>query len=218
MVQIFLGGIRPLPPDNQPTGIYKQEVLMPVWVGREGLAGDAQADRRVHGGPEKALHQYATANYARLAAAFPDATDLLVAGSMGENLSAPSWDESSIAIGDVFRFGDSTIQISQPRSPCWKIDHRFGVEGMAQFIAEQRITGWYFRVLEAGTVEPGVGFERIERNVEPVSIAALLTLWAEHRPDPDRLIEVSRTPGLTANWVGRLEDRAGRLRHQLVQR
>lgn len=212
MVQIFLGGIRPLPPDNQPTGIFKQEVLMPVWVGKEGLAGDAQADRRVHGGPEKALHQYAIANYARLATAFPDAAHLLITGSIGENLSVPGWDEANIAIGDIFRFGDSTIQVVQPRSPCWKIDNRFGVEGMAQFIAEQRITGWYFRVLEEGAVEPGADFAQIERNADPVSIAALLALWAEHRPDPDRLIEVSRTPGLTFSWVSKLEDRAGRLR------
>lgn len=212
MIQIFLGGIRPLPPDNQPTGIFKQEVVMPVWVGREGLAGDAQADRRVHGGPEKALHQYAIANYARLATAFPDAANLLIPGSIGENLSAPRWDETNIAIGDVFRFGDSTIQVSQPRSPCWKIDNRFGVEGMAQNIAEQRITGWYFRVLEEGAAEPSADFERIERNIAPVSIAGLLSLWAEHRPDPDRLVEVSRTPGLTASWISKLEDRAARIR------
>lgn len=212
MVQVFLGGIRPLPPDNQPTGIFKQEVLMPVWVGREGLAGDAQADRRVHGGPEKALHQYAIANYARLATAFPDAARLLIPGSIGENLSAPEWDETKVAIGDVFRLGDSTIQVSQPRSPCWKIDNRFSIEGMAQFIAEQRITGWYFRVLEEGAVEPGSEFERIQRNGCPVSIAELLSLWAEHRPDPDLLVEVSRTQGLTDTWVSKLKDRAARLR------
>ena len=131
MVQIFIGGIRPLPPDNQPSGIVKQEVVMPVWVGKDGLAGDAQADRRVHGGPEKALHQYAIANYARLASVFPEAADLLVPGSIGENLCVSDWNEVTIAIGDVFRFGDSTIQVTQPRAPCWKIDQRFGVDGMA---------------------------------------------------------------------------------------
>jgi MOSC domain-containing protein YiiM len=212
MIQIFLGGIRPLPPGNQPSGIFKHEVLMPVWVGKEGLGGDAQADRRVHGGPEKALHQYAIANYARLAAAFPDAAELLVPGSLGENLSATGWDEANVAIGDVFRFGDSIIQVSQPRSPCWKIDNRFAVEGMAQFITEQRIPGWYFRVLEEGAVEPSASFEQIERNPDPVSIAAFLSLWAEHRPDPEHLMDVSRTPGLTPAWVSKLVDRAGRLR------
>lgn len=212
MIALFLGGIRPLPPDNAPTGIFKQPVEMPVWLGREGLAGDAQADRRVHGGPEKALHQYPVAHYARLAAAFPEAAPLLVPGALGENLSVPDWDEASIAIGDVFQLGDAKVQVSQPRSPCWKIDHRFTAEGMAQFIAEQRITGWYFRVLEEGAVEPGSAFERIERNPQPVSVATLLTLWAGHRPDPDRLLDVSRMNGLSSGWIKKLVDRAERLR------
>lgn len=209
---IFLGGIRPLPPDNGPTGIFKHPVEMPVWLGKEGLAGDAQADRRVHGGPEKALHQYPVSHYARLAAAFPDARPLLVPGALGENLSVPGWDEANIAIGDVFRLGDAKVQVSQPRSPCWKIDNRFGADGMAQFIAAQRITGWYFRVLEEGTVESGTEFERIERTPQPVSVAELLTLWAEHRPDPERLLDVSRTNGLSSGWVKKLVDRAERLR------
>lgn len=211
-ISIFMGGIRPLPPDNKPTGIFKRLIEGPVWVGGEGLAGDAQADRRVHGGPEKAVHQYPAAHYARLAAAFPEAAPALVIGAMGENLSAPGWDEGSVAIGDVFRFGDATLQVSQPRSPCWKIDQRFGVEGMAAFVAEQRITGWYFRVLEEGMVEPGGGFERIGRNADPLSIAELLALWAEHRPDPQRLHEVARIPGLSSRWVAKLADRAARLR------
>ncbi|MDX9995897.1 MAG: MOSC domain-containing protein [Rhodocyclaceae bacterium] len=212
MIAIFMGGIRPLPPDNKPTGIFKRLIEAPVWVDTEGLAGDAQADRRVHGGPEKAVHQYPVAHYAALAAAFPEARDALVPGSMGENISAPGWDEASVAIGDVFRCGDVVLQVSQPRSPCWKIDQRFGVDGMAAHIAARHITGWYFRVLEAGAVEPGVDFMRIDRNAEPLPIAALLTLWAEHRPDPQRLLEVTRIPGLSSRWVEKLEDRAARLR------
>lgn len=69
---LFMGGIRPLPPENRPTGIFKAEIVMPAWIGMEGLTGDAQADRRVHGGPDKALHQYPVAHYARLALAFPE--------------------------------------------------------------------------------------------------------------------------------------------------
>ena len=212
MISIFIGAIRPLPPDNQPTGIFKQEIVAPVWVGKEGLAGDAQADRRVHGGAEKALHQYPAAHYTTLAAAFPEARESLVPGAMGENISTPGWDETTIAIGDVFQFGCARIQVSQPRSPCWKIEHRFRVEGMIQWIAGQRITGWYFRVLEEGVVEPGAVFERIERNPDPVFIAELLALWAGQCPDPQRLADVSRTPGLTASWVIKLNDRIERLR------
>ena len=114
-----MGRIRPLPPENKPTGIFKTEVVMPAWVGIEGLSGDAQADRCVHGGPDKALHQYPVAHYARLAAAFPEAKELLIPGSIGENLSVPGWDETTICIGDTFRLGDAVIQVSQPLC-CWK--------------------------------------------------------------------------------------------------
>jgi len=172
MVSLYLGGIRPLPPENQPTGIFKRARFDPLWLGHEGLAGDAQADRRVHGGPEKALHQYPVAHYAQLAAAFPAAAAQLVPGSIGENLSVAGWDENNVCIGDVFRLGDARIQVSQPRSPCWKIDRRYGVVGMTQLIGSQGLTGWYFRVLEEGEVGAGCAFELIERAVAAVSVAA----------------------------------------------
>lgn len=209
---IFMGGIRPLPPDNKPSGIFKTEIVMPAWVGKEGLTGDAQADRRVHGGPDKALHQYPVAHYSRLAVAFPEARNLLVPGSIGENLSVPGWDESNICIGDTFRLGDAVIQVSQPRSPCWKIDHRYGVEGMAKLIDEESITGWYFRVLEEGGVEPGCSFELIDRMSPEVTVHELQAVWRAHRPEPGQLERLAATPGLTENWIRKLLDRAERLK------
>jgi len=213
MTMLFMGGIRPLPPDNKPTGIFKREIIMPAWLGHEGLSGDAQADRRVHGGPDKALHQYPLAHYARLAAAFPEARDLLVPGSIGENLSVPGWDEENICIGDTFRLGDTVIQVSQPRNPCWKIDHRYGIEGMAKLIDDEGITGWYFRVIEEGSIEPNCPFELMERKASEVSISKLLTLWHEHRPDPMALEALAATPGLAENWRKKLRDRADRLKN-----
>lgn len=204
---LFLGGLRPLPPENRPTGIFKHELLMPTWLGREGLAGDAQADRRAHGGPEKALHQFPAAHYARLAESFPVARELLLPGSIGENLSVAGWDESNVCIGDRFRLGDAVIEVSQPRSPCWKIDARYGVEGMARWIEESGTTGWYFRVIEEGSVEPRCMFELIERRAPDVTVAKLLSVWREHRPAPALLLTLAQTPGLSSNWVEKLEKR-----------
>lgn len=209
---LYMGGIRPLPPENRPTGIFKNEIVMPAWLGQEGLSGDAQADRRVHGGPEKALHQYPVAHYERLAMAFPEAKDILVPGSIGENLSVPGWDESNIGIGDVFQLGDARVQVCQPRSPCWKIDHRYGVDGMANMIDDEGITGWYFRVIEEGSVEPGCAFELVNRPAPQMTVQALLMLWREHRPDPAVLETAATTPGLADNWVKKLMDRAERLK------
>jgi MOSC domain-containing protein YiiM len=212
VVTIYTGGIRPLPPENQPTGMFKRERIEPAWLGSEGFAGDAQADRRVHGGPEKALHQYPVAHYARLAQAFPQAAALLVPGSIGENLSVAGWDESTICIGDIFRLGDARIQVSQPRSPCWKIDRRYGVEGMARLIDAESITGWYFRVLEEGEVAPGCGFELLERSAPAATVTQLRTLWRDHRPAPEALEAFAQTPGLAPGWQAKLNERAAWLR------
>lgn len=212
MVSIFAGGVSMLPADGRPSAIFKTRITDSMWLGIEGLAGDRQADRRVHGGPEKALHQYAVDNYAQLAARFPDAAPLLIPGSIGENLSAPGWSEATVHIGDVFRFGDALIQVSQPRSPCWKIDARYGVEGMAQFIEATGLCGWYFRVLQEGRVWPGCHFERSEVAADGVLIATFLARWREHRPTADELDALAAIPSLTPAWRKKLRERSSRLR------
>ena len=159
---IYVGGIRPLPPEGHPSGIFKQAVAGPVLLGPEGLAGDAQADRRVHGGPHKALHHYAAENYARLAAAFPGKAALFVPGSFGENVSTTGWDEDTVCVGDVFRIGPAIVQVSQPRQPCWKINHKFGEDDLMRFVAEHCVAGWYYRVIEGGPIASGDAFELID--------------------------------------------------------
>ncbi|MFA7269124.1 MAG: MOSC domain-containing protein [Sterolibacterium sp.] len=214
---IFIGDIRLLPSDSKPTGIFKSKLQMPAWLGCDGIAGDAQADRRVHGGPEKAVHQYPAAHYPRLAEVFPEAGSLLVPGSIGENLSMPGWDETNVCIGDTFRLGDAVIQISQPRTPCWKIDSRYGVEGMARFIEAEGLTGWYFRVIEAGIVGPGSEFSLIERLSAEATVSGLLALWRKQRPAPEELECFAETPALSPNWVNKLRDRGRQLRQRSPQ-
>jgi len=210
---LFAGSIRPLPPNNRPSGIFKTPVGQAVWVGRNGLEGDAQADLRAHGGPEKALHQYPAGHYSVLAQAFPDVRSELFPGALGENLSVSGWDESTVCIGDIFQLGDAVIQVSQPRTPCWKIDSRFGVEGMTQHIHQNDLTGWYFRVLSEGLVAPGGEFRLIERDPRETSVKQLLSLWRAHRPSPEALESIAAISTLAPNWVKKMNDRAQQLRH-----
>ena len=125
-VSLFIGTIAPLPESGRPTGMFKHPVSAPLDLGHEGFAGDEQADRRVHGGPEKAVHLYPAIHYARLALAFPEIAGQLKPGCLGENISSPTLDEAQVRIGEVFGLGDARLQVCQPRNPCWKIDARFG--------------------------------------------------------------------------------------------
>ena len=211
-ISLFIGGIRPLPESGRPTGMYKQPANGPLELGPEGFVGDQQADRRVHGGPDKAVHLYPAAHYARLAGRFPAAASQLVIGSMGENLSTFGLDETSVCIGDVYRVGSAHLQVSQPRRPCWKIDARYGISGVTASIVETGLTGWYYRVLETGEAAPGDSIELVERPAGAVTLDALWTTWHRHRPDAERLAAIAHAPGLTAAWTRRIDERLAWLR------
>ncbi|WP_415034733.1 MOSC domain-containing protein [Azonexus sp.] len=209
---IFIGGIRPLPLSGRPTGIYKSPLTAPVLLGTEGFAGDQQADRRVHGGPEKAVHLYPARHYAKLAARFPDAATALVPGSLGENLSTADLDEHDVRIGDIWQLGEALLQVCQARSPCWKIDERFGVDGMAQFIEEKHLTGWYWRVLQSGQVGPSDVLTLHTPALQAPSLHAALVLWQQHRPPLEAFAALAETPGIATRWQEKIRQRLHYLR------
>src|SRR5574343_885462 len=209
-VSLFIGGIRPLPESGRPTGIYNQAAGTALDLGLTGFAGDQQADRNVHGGPDKAVHLYPARHYAELAARFPEAGEQLVIGSLGENLSA-ELDESDVRIGDIWRLGGARLQVCQPRSPCWKIYERFGCEGMAAYIAEQRLTGWYWRVLTPGRVAPGDTLE-IEQAADTFTLAEAMLRWQAHRPTLADLHKLAAAPGIADHWKQKIVSRAQWLR------
>jgi len=206
-IRLYTGTPRYIGDDGQFSAIWKQPAEGPLRITKEGLVGDVQADRRVHGGPEKAVHHYAGENYAKLAARFPQIADALVVGSIGENISTVGLDESTVCIGDTYRLGSAVVQVSQPRRPCWKIDARYGISGITAFIVDSGHTGWYYRVLEEGEAAAGDDFALIERPAGAVPLATLWTTWHFHRPDADRLRAIAHAPGLTPAWVKRIDDR-----------
>ncbi|MFJ2426725.1 MOSC domain-containing protein [Pseudomonas sp. NPDC087804] len=209
---IFAGGITVLKPEGQSTGIYKKKLSSGAFVNLNGVVGDQQADRRVHGGPEKAIHHYAAENYSLLAAEFPSSVESLVAGSLGENISTRGMNEKNVFIGDTYQVGSCLIQVSQPRSPCWKINHRFGEEKMSMFVVQGHLTGWYYRVLREGSFDVGDTMRLLNRETEEYSIDRFWQIQLSHRPELDDLIRLSMTTGLAQDWCQRLSGRAEWLR------
>ena len=187
------------------TGIWKDSIKQAA-IDVEGIKGDIQVDRRVHGGAEKALHQYAIPSYASMHAAFPELATRMPIGSMGENLTVLGMHEDNVHIGDIYRIGSALVQVSQPRNPCWKINSKFDDERLAKFIATQHIPGWYYRVLEAGNVELGDSMDLVER-FNPMSLRNFLEVYEEHRPNFLILRSMARTQGLTLSWQVKIQQR-----------
>ncbi|MBV8062743.1 MAG: MOSC domain-containing protein [Nevskia sp.] len=208
LLGLYAGQVRPMPGDGRPTAIFKQPVGGRMRLGWDGLEGDVQADRRVHGGLEKALHHFPLENHRRLALRFPELAAQFVSGAIGENLSTEGCDEDTVCVGDVYALGSARIQLCQPRSPCWKIDAKFGREGITKHIAEQGMAGWYYRVLAPGEVQAGDAFTLLERGATPLSLRVLHGLASEHRPQLEALRRAADTPGLSASWRNKLLGRA----------
>lgn len=216
-ITLYIGRVSALPNSGRPTGMFKQPPRDSLELGLEGFVGDEQADRRVHGGPEKAVHLYPASHYAKLAARFPEATALLIPGSIGENISTSELDEHAVHIGDIYRLGSARLQVCQPRNPCWKIDDRFNSDGMAAFIAEHALTGWYWRVVTPGTVAPGDSLELDQTALNAPTLAAAMALWQVHRPAPAQLEQLAATPGIASEWQRKIIQRAAWLREQSNQ-
>jgi len=214
---VLAGGLSLLKPEGQRTGLFKKCHNGLVRVELNGLVGDQHGDPRVHGGPEKAVHQYAAENYPVLGEAFPHCAGQLLPGSLGENLSGRGLTERNVHIGDLYRIGTAVLQVSQPRNPCWKINHRFDTEQMSMFIARQRITGWYYRVIKPGIIQAGDYIELLERHNERFSIDGFWQVQQAHRPVMDDLLALAAAYGLAEDWRRRLTERAKWLRKHLSE-
>lgn len=144
-----------------------------VQVLEDGFAPDEQADRRVHGGPEKAVHVYPLDHHAFWREVLDDeAAKALLdePGAFGSNIAVSGMLEGAVHIGDRFRCGTALLEVNQPRQPCWKVDHRFGVKGMTARIVKTARSGWYMRVFEAGECQAGDTLERAATGDERWSV------------------------------------------------
>lgn len=149
---------------EEPSAFVKSPASGPVRITREGLEGDVQVDRKNHGGVHMAVHLYPRSHRAFWRETI-GASDLLDdPGAFGTNIAIDGLDENDVMLGDRFRLGTALLEISQPRMPCWKIEHRFGHKGMVAAIIQTGRCGWYFQVIEEGVAEAGDMLERVETN------------------------------------------------------
>ncbi|GHD73272.1 MOSC domain-containing protein [Vogesella fluminis] len=190
---ILTGLAVPLADTPHQSGIHKTPVTTPLWLSVEGLAGDEQADRRVHGGPEKAVHHYPREHYHHWREHLGALPLLAAPGAFGENLSTTGLTEEHVCVGDIFELGEAVVQVSQGRQPCWKLNARLGHKGAARLMQDMGRTGWYYRVLEPGFVTAGDALTLIDRPEPDWTLSRLLGLLFR------------RDPGLAAEWAAAAE-------------
>lgn len=178
------------------TGIFKAPATGPVAVLADQLAGDGQADKRVHGGPAKAVYAYDLAHYAFWQANLP--ATALTPGIFGENLTTSGLPDHEVCLGDTFAVGTAVLVARQPRLPCVKLGIRFDDERMVRWFQEARRSGIYFGVRQPGQVQAGDTFVLLERAAHGLTIQAIADQY--YRPDKqaDQLAALLAQPLLPA--------------------
>ncbi|HEY9415392.1 MAG TPA: MOSC domain-containing protein [Pseudonocardia sp.] len=195
------------------SGIVKQpsaaDELELAW---ENLDGDEQADLSVHGGPDKAVYVYPSEHYPAWNAGGYE----LVVGAVGENVSVTGADESQVRVGDRWSWGTAEVEVSQPRSPCYKLGMRVGRKDVIPAMLKSVRCGWYLRVLRPGRVPTTGSMTLLERDPQAPTIADLHAA-AHYRPAPGQeqayrdLVEYALArPELAESWRGMLRHRLAR--------
>jgi MOSC domain-containing protein YiiM len=184
------------------SAIAKRPLSGAVWVGRLGVAGDMQADRRVHGGPDKAVLAYAGQHYASWREVLGRAD--VGPGWFGENLTIDGADERTVCVGDRFAVAQARFEVTQPRQPCATLNRRFHRKDMVKLVQADLRTGWYLRVLTEGWVEAGMPVSLVDRPYPQWTVWVASELMVERSRRRDEALRLAACPALSASWRGTL--------------
>lgn len=198
------------------TAIFKQPVDEPVEVTELGIVGDEQADKSVHGGPDKAIYAYSEANYAwwrdRL-----QGRDLQ-AGEFGENLTVSSMTDDEVCVGDIYGIGEGKqgirVQVTQPRTPCMKLGVKMNMPAFVKQFHQAARTGFYLRVLETGEIRAGDSIVLLSRTEPCMSISSVYELMFSREASAEKIHSAMQLEGLSETWR---KDFAERLTKQQTQ-
>lgn len=145
--------IRKLPLSNQNNPIE-------IKIGQLGVEGDEQSNLQVHGGVEKAIYAYSVEHYAFWKDCLVrqnhfDPHHDLEHGYFGENLTITGLTEKDVFIGDNWHVGQTILQVTQFREPCFKLNIKMNFKGAAKTMVQSGFSGWYLRVIKTGSFKAG---------------------------------------------------------------
>ena len=149
------------------TAIWKEPVTGRVAAAGVNLDGDDQADRRVHGGPTKAIYAYAIEDYRWWA---DQLGSPVTPGTFGENLTVAGIDLRAAVVGERWQVGSITLRVTEPRIPCFKLGMRMGDAAFVDRFADAARPGSYFSIERGGDVAAGDPIQLVDRPRHQVTI------------------------------------------------
>jgi MOSC domain-containing protein YiiM len=185
VVSLNLSGLQPMEYSGNIiyTGIFKSPVPGPVTVRTLTIDGDSQADLVNHGGLDKAVYCYPQEHYGYWSGIL--GTKELSPGALGENFTTIGILEDEAFIGDRWKLGTAIFEITQPRSPCYKLAQKFQRADLVARFLEADKPGFYASVIEEGIVAEGDELIPVSRAKERISVRDVFRLAVGFDSAPD---------------------------------
>lgn len=93
-----------------------------------------------------------------------------------------------------------TLQVSQPRQPCWKIERRWVIRDFVVRMKQTGMTGWYFHVLQEGYAEAENFFVLMERPFPQYTVAIEYGIMRNRKTDSKAAQALAQCPALSPLW------------------
>ena len=182
------------------TAIWKDPVQGRVKVRGVNVDGDRQANLEVHGGVDKALYAYGAEDLewwaGQLGREVPP-------GSFGENLTVRGVDVSGALVGERWRAGTTLLEVSQPRTPCFKLGIRMGSQRFPSRFAAAGRPGAYLRILAEGEVAAGDPVGVVHRPAHGLTVAEVSRIYHQDHAGAARLLQVPELADTWKQWAER---------------
>ena len=162
------------------------------------LAGDEQADRQAHGGPDKALYAYAVedARWWEEEIGRP-----FVHGEFGENLTTEGIDVNDALIGERWEIGSTVLEVSEPRIPCWRLAVRMNDRLFPRRFTEALRPGSYLRILVEGDVGAGDEIRRVDKPKTDLTVRDVFRIYTRDRHEAHRLLAIPQMSEAWKRWA-----------------
>ncbi|QBF82938.1 MOSC domain-containing protein [Shewanella maritima] len=191
--------------DGVSTTINQKRPAKQLIVTHERIQGNGEADPKHHGGVDRVIHHFPREHYGQYRR-WDLISGVRDAPTMGENISTVGVNEAQVNIGDIVRFGDVVLQVTQPRSPCFKLNLQFNQPQFALAMQETALCGWFYKVIEAGTIDKSDSMELIERRSD-ISLAEAMRIYFLPQFDANQYQRLLDSDGLAQSWVNSLQNR-----------
>lgn len=178
------------------SAIWKSPVAGRVAARGVNLEGDDQADRKAHGGPDKAVYAYAVED---LRWWERETGRTIAQGGFGENLTVEGIEVNDALVGERWRIGGAVFEVSEPRIPCWRLGVRMNDPGFVRHFTEAQRPGSYLRIVVEGDVGAGDAIEIVSKPEHDLSVRDIFRIYTRDRGEVRRLIGI---PALSKAWRG----------------